>query len=112
MNQNPNSKTIADVVATRVKPVPKESDSFLYHIDFKGGKLKGIETPAELEAIITATENGTISDIVIQKIPDTEKWRCSFKLSHKANAKPIELKAFLKKGDSVITESWTYTLDL
>lgn len=112
VNQNPNSKTIADAVATRVKPVIKEPDSYIYQIDFKGGKLKGIENSSELEAIITATETATVSEVSVQKIPETEKWRCSFKLSHKPNGKPVEMKAFLKKGDSVITESWTYTLEL
>ncbi|MBP9887816.1 MAG: glucan biosynthesis protein [Leptospiraceae bacterium] len=112
VNQNPNSKTIADVVATRVKPVPKETDSYIYQIDFKGGKLKGVENPSDLEAVVTATESAGVSEITVQKIPETEKWRCSFKLTHKANSKPVELKAFLKKSDSVITESWTYTLEL
>lgn len=112
INQNPNDKTIADVIATRVKPIPKELDSFLYQIDFKGGKLKGNELASELEAVITSSEQGLISDITILKVPETDKWRCSFKLTVKANGKPIELKAFLKKDDSVVTESWTYTLEL
>jgi len=112
INQNPNQKTISDVVATRMKSVPKENDSYIYQIDFKGGKLKGIENSSELEAVVTATDSAQISEITIQRIPETEKWRCSFKLNSKANGKSIELKAFLKKGDSVITESWTYTLEL
>lgn len=67
VNQNPNDKTIADVVATRIKAVPKENDAYIYQIDFKGGKLKGIENSSELEAVVTATDSAQISEITIQK---------------------------------------------
>jgi glucan biosynthesis protein len=46
-----------------LKSVPKENDSYIYQIDFKGGKLKGIENSSELEAVVTATDSAQISEI-------------------------------------------------
>jgi glucans biosynthesis protein len=45
----------------------------------------------------------------VVKNPATGGWRLTFQVRPKRRT-PIELRAFLEKGNDTLTETWTYTL--
>ncbi|MGH7805663.1 MAG: glucan biosynthesis protein, partial [Candidatus Binatia bacterium] len=48
-------------------------------------------------------------DQYVVKNPTTGAWRLSFQIKPKSGD-PVDLRAFLQKGDDVLTETWSYTL--
>ena len=79
-------KSNADTVATRIKTLNNEPDSRIVQIDFKGEKLS---SESKLEANVSGSENSEISDVGIQKIEETDKWRLSYKVKNKTPNKSI-----------------------
>ncbi|MCB1177772.1 MAG: glucan biosynthesis protein, partial [Leptospiraceae bacterium] len=111
IHENPLDLNLGRTIATRVKLNPDEPKNKLYQIDFKGERLDSIENLDDVEGVVTGSQNAEISDIQIIKIEESNKWRLSFKFKNKTPATPAELTAYLKSGDSILTENWTYTVE-
>lgn len=90
--------------------VRKSDDSTLYVIDFVGPNLKSPGSNANIQADVNAGDNGQIVRSEVARNPAMDGYR--LKLSVKANdtSKPVNMKAFLKNGDSRLTETWNYVL--
>ncbi len=104
----------------------RDKDMRLFVIDFKGGRLDKlpaqlpVETP--LEAMVTVGEGVTLVEKHIVKNEPNGGWRLVFQLKSASegpldkvlaipkNQPSPEMRAFLKKGQDVLTETWSYIL--
>ena len=75
-------------------------------IDFGGENLAKLADDAPVEAVVSAS-TGQIQNVVVHKNPHTHGWRLSFELLPQDDA-PSELRCFLKLGNDVLTETWSY----
>lgn len=108
-NVNPPKK-LAYVVATRTN-LGKEGERNFF-IDFKGDKLQSY-TEEKLPTPVVESWNEPIdvTNVTIQKIPESEKFRISFQIPAKLGNKNTELKAYLKDNSDIISETWITSWD-
>ena len=75
-------------------------------IDFGGENLVKVADDAPVEGVVSGS-TGQIQNVVVHKNPYTNGWRLSFELLPQGND-PSELRGFLKLGNDVLTETWSY----
>jgi len=87
--------------------------AYRFVIDFEGPRLKALPAETVVRGVITVGNGKEIGDELVDqhvlKNTITGGWRLGFQLRPKDN-KPIDLRAFLQKGDETLTETWSYTL--
>ena len=107
------------VVATRTADgKTKHAQKFV--IDFVGGDLEAIPATKPLTAVVSVDPRAKLVEQQLQKNIITNGWRLVFEISLEneallqkvlQGAEPaIELRAFLKDREKVLTETWSYTL--
>jgi glucans biosynthesis protein len=105
---------LACVVATRTATSGQKAGK-MYLIDFEGDKLRSLPENAKVEAEIGAG-GGEIVERHIQKATVFGGWRLVFHVKQNQGPldrvtggnPPLELRAFLRQGDEVLTETWSY----
>ena len=75
-------------------------------IDFAGETLAGLDPETPVEGVV-ATSAGTLSKAVVQANPEIRGWRLFFELTPDGNT-PADLRAFLRHGDDVLSETWNF----
>lgn len=85
-------------------PPPHSKRQFI--IDFAGGELENLPADAPLEAQMANT-SGTITDLMVTRLPDQKTWRASFKLEPEGN-NLVDMRLFIKLRDQRLTEVWSY----
>jgi glucans biosynthesis protein len=82
-------------------------------VDFEGARLKALPAETVVRGVITVGSGKEIGEELLDqhvlKNTVTGGWRLGFQVHPKDN-KPIDLRAFLQKGDETLTETWSYTL--
>jgi glucans biosynthesis protein len=104
------------VTATRTAQVANKKGAIKIVIDFEGGELDTLDSPDELEAVISAGPQAVLKKYQLIKNVVTNGWRLVFQIDPEegpwteggGDEGVIELRTFLKKGDSVLTETWSY----
>ncbi|MDD2767493.1 MAG: glucan biosynthesis protein G [Methylococcus sp.] len=76
-------------------------------VDFASETLKLYGEDAKIEADV-GTSSGAIRDAVVHKNTETGAWRLSFELEPEKDKDPVELRAVLRAGKDVLTETWLY----
>lgn len=97
------------VVATRQERTKEGTQRFV--VDFSGPGLQELEANAPPEAVLTVAsgeDSGAIVEQHILKNPVNRSWRLGFQVKPRS-AQPVELRAFLRRGRDVLTETWSYT---
>ncbi|MFO1059915.1 MAG: glucan biosynthesis protein G [Dongiaceae bacterium] len=92
-------------VATRLAP-EGDARKTRFILDFSGGALGGLRPDAPVEGVVTA-KGGTAASIITQRNPFVAGIRLMFDVRRDGDA-PVELRAFLRNADQVLTETWTY----
>ncbi len=75
-------------------------------VDFTGDTLAKMDPATPIDAVVTST-SGELSKPVAQPNPETKGWRLFFELKPDGD-KPTDLRAFLRHGDDVLTETWSF----
>lgn len=75
--------------------------------DFASEQLALLSDQAPVEAEISAS-SGRIVNVVTQRNGETKGWRMIFELEPEKDKDPVDLRAFLKIGKEVLTETWIY----
>lgn len=104
----------------------RDKDLRLFVIDFKGGKLdklpEVLPVEAPLEGIVTVGEGTRIVEKHLVRNDPNSGWRLVFQLESdnegpldKVLPKPknqpsLEMRAYLKEGQNILTETWSYGL--
>jgi glucans biosynthesis protein len=97
------------VISTRIGADPANPDCRQIAIDFTGPKLAALPDGTIPQAIANCSDNGTIVESQVFQIPFNSSWRAMLKMKSKpGNKDPIDLRCTLKKGEEVLTETWTY----
>jgi glucans biosynthesis protein len=88
-------------------------------IDFAGGRLDALPADKPLAASITIDKNAKLVEQQVFKNQVTGGWRLVFQIQPvdqsgvdlmlQQKRPPIELRAFLKDGNNILTETWSYT---
>ncbi len=108
------------VVATRASRTKVEG-ARLFVIDFAGTQLDSLAADKAVEAIVTVGSGAKFMEQQVYKNRFTGGWRLVFQIladealsADKDRPKtkdPVELRAFLKLGDNVLTETWSYAYE-
>jgi periplasmic glucans biosynthesis protein len=102
----------ARAVATR-RDSGTQPDAHRFIVDFEGGRLASFPEDTIVRGVITVDGGQEIGEELLEqhvvKNPHTGGWRLGFQVRPKSS-EPVALRAFLQKGDDVLTETWSYTL--
>jgi glucans biosynthesis protein len=88
-------------------------DAHRFVVDFEGGRLGGLPSETVLRGMITVGGRTEMQEELLEqhvaKNPVTGGWRLVFQVRPKDD-KPLDLRAFLQKGNETLTETWSYLL--
>ena len=79
-------------------------------VDFEGPALRKLPTDARLVGDITVDANGEIVEQVVHRNDVTGGWRLALRVRRIDEAKPVEVRAFLKGDANTVSETWSYIL--
>ena len=79
-------------------------------VDFEGQKIKLLPESANVQAVISLGTEGQLVQQSLFRNPVTGGWRLSFQV-RRPKGKPLEMRAFLRNGKDILTETWSYQLD-
>ncbi len=94
------------VVATRPTTVMNRPDLKRFVVDFAGSVLSRLTEG--IEGVVTVGEGATLEGVNVQRNPYDGSWRLAFEVKPDGGGKPVELRAFLRRGDDILTETWSY----
>lgn len=82
--------------------------SHMFGIDFSGGILGDLPTKAPVKPDIWVSAGRIIKPVAIPN-PYDHGWRVYFEVAPpEGDPRPIEMRVFLKRGDDILTETWSY----
>ena len=91
--------------------VAKRTDGEInYVVDFDGPALRSLATPSEVEPVIWVDANAEVRERNLFKNAVTGAWRMTVRFKRNDAAKPVELRAYLKQQQTILTETWSYIL--
>lgn len=97
------------VVSTRVASVPGRPELKRFVIEFTSAYLQGQPDDPAIEARV-AVEGGALlaHPAVVVKNRFNGAWRVAFEIKPDSSGRPVELRCFLRKGQHVLSETWSY----
>lgn len=100
------------VIATRTA-AGKGVDRRKFVVDFTGRELAALPESQPLQATIDVGANARLVEYQLHKNRHNNQWRLVFEIDQSATPpqerkNPVELRAFLKNGKDVLTETWSY----
>lgn len=81
-----------------------------FTLDFAGTALEALTDEAAPLGDVNAGDNARVLLANVQRHPQTRGWRLTLKIQRLDPSRPLELRAFLRRGNDVLTETWTYAL--
>jgi len=88
----------------------KPDGSVSFVIDWEGPALKQLGEDPKVEAVISSDGNGRLLETNGWRNEVTGGWRTTVRMRRVDEAKPVELRAFLRHGGNAISETWSYLL--
>jgi len=85
-------------------------NSIAFVVDYEGGTLDKLPADAKVEAVVSADANGQILERNSYRNEVTGGWRMTVRLRRVDDAKPLELRAFLRSGGAALSETWSYII--
>jgi glucans biosynthesis protein len=107
--QSTDPRDAGRVTATRIGVGDKE-EWRRFVIDFEGQKLRSAGDSTSVKAIISVGADGQLVQQNLLRNPVNGAWRLSFQVKP-PKGKPLELRAFLQRGDRALSETWSYQLE-
>ncbi len=81
-----------------------------FTLDHAGAALDALPDDAAPQADVNAGDNARVLLANVQRLPHSRGWRLTLKIQRLDPSRPVELRAYLRRGDDVLTETWTYAL--
>jgi glucans biosynthesis protein len=88
----------------------RPDDTLHFVIDWEGPVFRQLPADARVEALVTTGDNGRILEVNAWPNEVTGGWRSTVRLRRLDDAKPVELRAFLRTAQGAISETWSYIL--
>lgn len=85
-------------------PPPRHLRHFM--VDFRGAELSTLHASHPVEAVLEAS-SGEIRELQVQRLPDGETWRASFRLQPEGQT-PVDMRLQLRLRDTPLSETWNY----
>ncbi|MGZ5655498.1 MAG: glucan biosynthesis protein G [Caldimonas sp.] len=79
-----------------------------YVVDFDGPALRLLAASADVEPVVWVDANAEVRERNLFRNPVTGAWRMTVRFKRNDAAKPVELRAYLKQQQSILTETWSY----
>jgi glucans biosynthesis protein len=108
------------VIATRTASTKVEG-ARKFVVDFSGAQIDSLSADKPVEGVVTVGSGAKFMEQQVYKNRFTGGWRIVFQIlldealsTDKDRPKtkdPVELRAFLKLGDNVLTETWSYAYE-
>jgi glucans biosynthesis protein len=96
-------------VSTRVAGVPGLPALRRFVLEFTSSYLNAQPEDPGIEALVSVTGGAALENRpVVQKNRFTGAWRVVFEIRPDPSGSPVELRCFLRKGQHVLTETWSY----
>jgi glucans biosynthesis protein len=86
----------------------KPDGDIQYVVDFDGPELRALNGPADVEAVVWADANAEVHERNLFRNPVSGAWRMTLRFKRNDAAKPVELRAYLKQQQTILTETWSY----
>ena len=108
-NEDPHERVSARTTATRIGNGDKEDRKRIV-VDFQGARIKSLPANAPVKAMIGVGPDGQLIEHQVIKNSVTGGWRLSFQVKP-AKGKALELRAYLRNDEDILTETWSYQLE-
>ena len=79
-------------------------------LDFEGPALKKLGPEAVVEAVVTSAGNAEIAENIVSRNDVTGGVRVRLRIRRIDDAKPVDLRAFLRTGGNTISTTWSYII--
>jgi glucans biosynthesis protein len=76
-------------------------------VDFQGAAFAGLGRDDGVEAVITLSRGEAFNVFAHPVVDQHERWRMMFDASA-VGPEPLDMRAFLRRGDKALTETWVY----
>lgn len=76
-------------------------------IDFQGKVFSGLGRNDGIELVVTASRGDVSNSYNHPVVDQSQRWRAFFDIQA-AGTEPVDLRAFLRRGDKALTETWIY----
>jgi glucans biosynthesis protein len=93
------------VIATRRDRGTFE-DGWRFVVDFAGKNLEVLPAETVLQGVVTVG-GGELLEQQVVKNPVNGQWRLTFQVRPQGG-NPVEMRAFLRRGEEALTETWSY----
>lgn len=87
-------------------PCTADRDSLRFIVDFAGHIPGG---SGDIRGVVSANDASSITDVTVERNDAEGGYRLSFRVNP-ASHKPLDLRAFLRRGPAALTETWSYLL--
>jgi len=77
-------------------------------VDFEGPALAQLAPDAKVVAVLTVDGNGEVLESYAYRNDATGGWRLRLRVKQLDDRKPVELRAFLRNGETTLTPTWSY----
>jgi glucans biosynthesis protein len=89
----------------------KRSDGDInFVVDFDGQALHGLAAGADVDPVVWADGNAEVRERNLFRNPVSGAWRMTVRFKRVDATRPVELRAYLKQQQTVLTETWSYIL--
>lgn len=79
-------------------------------VDFDGPRLRGLKPDEKVLGALWLNDNGELIERQVFRNDVTGAWRLVFRFRRLDDDKPVEIRAFLKNEEAVLSETWSYLL--
>jgi glucans biosynthesis protein len=86
------------------------ADRIEFNVDFAGPALAALPPETPIEAVVSAGDNARVVQVNAYPHPLLHGWRMTLDLQRLDRTKPVELRAFLRNGPHILSETWSYCL--
>jgi glucans biosynthesis protein len=85
-----------------------QDDTVQLVVDFVGPRIDELRRDANVEGVVSIPSNGAIVEQNTVYNEVTRGWRVVVRFRRDDDAKPVELRAHLRTGTEVLSETWSY----
>ena len=107
--QRPPAGWVTQTRVGRSFEVPQPGE-VQFNVDFTGTSLANLPDEPAPTPEVTTSDNARVLFANVYRHPITKGWRMTLKVQNRDAALPMELRAFLRLGADVVSETWTYAL--
>lgn len=89
-------------------PRPQQGVQFV--VDFVGPALQALPPDVRPTGVVSVDSNGQLLEQRVVHNDATGGWRLFLRVKRRDDAKPLEMRAYLRDGNDTVTETWSYIL--